>query len=83
MRVCSLGLLLEALASSWVALLSIRRRLFGVMESDQKAVIRLSPELKDEFMSFVVLGMLAVINLRARASGFVVAADASLLPWQQ
>ena len=89
MRVCSLGLatvgLLEALAGSWVALLSIRRRLFSVMEivfeplgiDDQKAVIRLSPELKDELISFVVIATLAVVNLRAEAAEFVVATDAS------
>ena len=89
MRVCSLGLatvgLVEALAGSWVALLSIRRRLFSVMEivfeplgiTDQKAVIRLSPELKDELLSFVILGRLAMVNLRTRASKFVVATDAS------
>ena len=89
MRVCSLGLatvgLLEALAGSWVALLSVRRRLFSIMEvifeplgiEDQKAVVRLSPELKDELLSFVILGRLAMINLRARAADFVVATDAS------
>ena len=89
MRVCSLGLatvgLLEALAGSWVALLSIRRRLFSIMEiifeplgiEDQKAVVRLSPELKDELVSFVVIGSLAVVNLRARAANFIVATDAS------
>ena len=89
MRVCSLGLatvgLLEALAGSWVALLSVRRRLFSVMEivfeplgiGDQKAVVRLSPELKDELVSFVILCRLAMVNLRARAADFVVATDAS------
>ena len=90
LRVCSLGVatvgLLEALAGSWVSLLGIRRRLYSALElifeplgiKDQKSVIRLSPELKSEMMSLVVLGSLAVVNLRAKPSDFVVATDASM-----
>ena len=90
LRVCSLGVstvgLLEALAGSWVSLLGTRRRLYSAMElifeplgiPDQKAIIRLSPELKSELISLVLLGSLAVVNIRAPASDFVVATDASL-----
>ncbi len=90
LRVCSLGVstvgLLEALAGSWVSLLGTRRRLYSAMElifeplgiPDQKAIIRLSPELKSELLSLVVLGSLAVVNIRAPASDFVLATDASL-----
>ena len=90
LRVCSLGLatigLLEALAGSWVALLGVRRRLFSVMDvvfeclgvEDQKAVVRLSSELKAELISMVLLGPLALVNLRARPANFVVATDASM-----
>ena len=46
--------------------------------SDQKAVIRLSPELISEMMSIAVMGALACVNLRARHSDFIAATDASL-----
>ena len=90
LRTCSLGLatvgLLEALAGSWVAVLGVRRRLFSAMEvifeplgiPDQKAVIRLSPELKSELMAMILLGPLAVVNLRSKPADFMVATDASL-----
>ena len=90
MRVCSLGLatigLLEALAGSWVALLGVRQRLFSIMDvvfecwgvQDQKAVVRLSPELIEELISLVLLGPLACINFRAQPCNFVTATDASM-----
>ena len=90
LRVCSLGLatigLLEALAGTWVSLLGVKRRLFSAMEivfeplgiPDQKAVVRLSPEIKSELISFILLGPLAVVNLRAKPANFMVATDASL-----
>lgn len=90
LRVCSLGLatigLLEALAGTWVSLLGVKRRLFSAMEivfeplgiPDQKAVVRLSPEIKSELISFILLGPLAVVNLRAKPADFMVATDASL-----
>ena len=90
LRVCSLGLatigLLEALAGTWVSLLGVKRRLFSAMEivfeplgiPDQKAIIRLSPELKSELICLVVLGSLAVVNLRSKPSSFIVATDASM-----
>ena len=89
-RVCLLGLatvgLLEALAGAWVSLLGVRRKLFSVLDiifeplviADQKAVIRLSPELISEMMAAAVLGTLACVNLRAKFADFVVATDASL-----
>ena len=90
LRTCSLGLatvgLLEALAGSWVAILGVRRRLFSAMEvifeplgiPDQKAIVRLSPELLDELMAMILLGPLAVVNLRSKPADFMVATDASL-----
>lgn len=89
-RVCLLGLatvgLIEALAGAWVSLLGVRRKLFSMMDiifeplsiPDQKAVIRLSPELVSEMMSLAVVGTLACVNLRARHSDFIAASDASL-----
>ena len=89
MRICSLGLasvgLLEAIAGTWVSLLGVRRKLFSLMHyvfqplgiSDQKLVLRLSPELVGELISFVVMATLSVVNLRADHSDFVSATDAS------
>ena len=90
LRTCSLGLatvgLLEALAGSWVSILGVRRRLFSAMEvifeplgiPDQKAIIRLSPELTSELIAMILLGPLAVVNLRSKPADFMVATDASL-----
>ena len=47
------------------------------MLTDQKAVIRLSDELKSELSTLVVLGTLAVVNLRADYYNSIVATDAS------
>lgn len=89
MRVASLGLasvgLLEAIAGSWVSILGIRRRLYSVMDiifeplciADQKIVLRLSPELVSELEALVVVGSLAVVNLRADFYCQIVATDAS------
>ena len=89
MRVCSLGLatvgLLEALAGCWVALLGVRRRLFSLLHllfeplglPDASLVIRLSDELVSELSTLVLLGPLAVVNLRAQYADYVVATDAS------
>ena len=88
-RVAMLGLctvsLLEALAGSWVALLSVRRRLMSVMNSsiegvaitDQTTVLRLSDVIIDELWCLVLLGSLAVSNLRAQHTPFITATDAS------
>lgn len=89
MRVASLGLasvgLLEAIAGSWVSILGIRRRLYSVMDiifeplriADRKIVLRLSPELVSELEALVVVGSLAVVNLRADFYCQIVATDAS------
>ena len=77
-RVAMLGLcsvtLMEALAGSWVSLFSVRRRFLcamnGIFEAlaipDQSAILRVSPELVGELWSLVLLGPLAVSNLRAQ-----------------
>ena len=89
MRVVTLGLctvsLIEALAGSWVSLLGLRRKLFCILDlifeplgiADQKAIIRLSPELLSELGSLVVLATLSCVNLRADFLEQVVATDAS------
>ena len=89
-RTCMLGLatigLLEAIAGSWVSLLGVRRKLFSLLDiifeplsvKDQKAVVRLSDELKSELLSVAVMGSLAVVNLRAVFAPFVCATDASM-----
>ena len=89
LRICSLGLasvgLLEAIAGTWVALLGVRRKLFSLMHyvfqplgiADQKLILRLSPELISELVSFVIMGSLSVVNLRADYANFVCATDAS------
>lgn len=90
LRVAQLGLatiaLLESLAGSWIALLGPRRRFLCVMDvifdalsvEDQKAVVRLSPELKAELISLAVLAPLAVVDLRASFGDKLIATDASL-----
>ena len=90
LRVAALGLatvgLLESLAGSWIAIFGCRRRMFCIMEvifealcvEDQQTVIRLSPGLIGELLSYVVLGPLAVVDLRCDFSKVLVATDASL-----
>ena len=89
LRVCSLGLatvgLMESLAGCWVSLLGVRRRLFSLLDiifeplsiQDQQGIIRLSPEMIAELSMLVILGPLAVVNLRADFANFVAATDAS------
>lgn len=90
LRVCSLGLctlsLLESLAGMWVSLLGVRRRLYSLLDvifepltlnCRSNTVIRLSDALISEMTSVTVLATLAVVNLRAKFAGFVVATDAS------
>ena len=45
--------------------------------ADQKLILRLSPELISELVSFVIMGSLSVVNLRADYANFVCATDAS------
>eukprot|EP00435_Cladocopium_sp_Y103_P032740 s2760_g8.t1 len=89
LRVATLGLstvsLLDALAGSWVSLLGLRRKLYSMLNlifeplgiSDQKKILRLSPELVDELVSLVIIGTLGCVNLRACFYDQVVATDAS------
>eukprot|EP00438_Fugacium_kawagutii_P016438 Skav226419 [mRNA] locus=scaffold4012:34984:39191:- [translate_table: standard] len=85
MGCCTVGLL-EALSGSWIALLSMRRRLMCCMDlifealsiKDQRHAIRLSEEMKDELWVLSVLGPLACTNLRAQYLGKIVATDSSL-----
>ena len=89
-RVAMLGLcsvsLMEALAGSWIALFSVRRRLMCCLElifeamgiPDQHAVIRLSDEMVSELWTLCLLAPLAVTNLRAQFNEQLIATDSSL-----
>ena len=93
MRVLQLGLttrgLLESLLGSWVAVFLLRRRLLSLIDVSFRAVqvgtsrtiIRLTPELAAELASFVALGPLAVVELRAQPCAAIFATDASS-QWQ-
>ena len=82
--VCTVGLL-EALAGSWIALLSLRRRMLCCMDvifevlavSEQSAVLRLSDALVSELWTLALLGPLAAVNFRCRYADFLVATDSS------
>ena len=89
-RVCCLGVstvaLLESICGSWISVLMTRRRLLSLMGEvfalvssglEQKAIVRLSPEVKDELMSMVQLVSLACVNLRARTQPLLKATDSS------
>ncbi|CAE7636023.1 unnamed protein product [Symbiodinium sp. CCMP2456] len=92
-RVIQLGLatrsLLESLVGSWVSVFMVRRRLLSLVnlcfqvlrEGSPQAILRLSPELKAELASFVCLGHLAVVDLRAPVLPIIIATDASST-WQ-
>ena len=92
-RVLQLGLatrsLLESLLGSWVSVFMIRRRMLSLVElcfqavrgGTPQSILRLSPELKAELASFVCLGHLAVVDLRAQPLSTVIASDASS-SWQ-
>ena len=89
-RVVSLGLstigLLRSIAGSFISILSLRRRLLSAMNlifdaisacGDDKQVLRLSGDLKDELFTLACLSTLAVVNLRAQTLGTLRATDAS------
>ena len=91
MRTAMLGLatvgLLEALAGCWVSLLSVRRRLYCLLDcifeplglSDRpRQVLRLSQQMKDEMQVLCVVGTLAAVNLRAQYTECISATDASM-----
>ena len=90
LRTACLGLatcgLLSSLAGSWIAVFLVRRRLMSCMSlifdaishcSSDRQVVRLSPALIDELLSYCVLGSLSVVNLRAATRGSLKATDAS------
>ena len=91
MRTAMLGLatvgLMEALAGCWVSLLSVRRRLYCLLDcifeplgmSDRpREVLRLSTQMKDEMQVLCVVATLAAVNLRAQHANSISATDASM-----
>lgn len=83
--VCTIGLL-QSMAGSWISVLSVRRRLMSLMNyifdaiacsSGPRQVVRLSGALRDELLTYVVCGGLAVVNLRAKVLPTVRATDSS------
>ncbi|CAE7158682.1 unnamed protein product, partial [Symbiodinium necroappetens] len=92
-RIVQLGLctaqLLESVVGSWLSIFLLRRRLLAAMDHvfaaarglAPNAIIRLSPELSAELCSFVLLGPLAAVCLRAPVDPHVTATDASST-WQ-
>ncbi|OLQ14910.1 hypothetical protein AK812_SmicGene905 [Symbiodinium microadriaticum] len=89
LRTVQLGLatrhLLESLAGCWISVFILKRRLLSAMDLIFKAcgagvpntIIRLSPALRSELASFVFLGPLCSVNLRAQIDNTVTATDAS------
>lgn len=89
MRVAMLGFssikLLETLAGSWISVLTMRRRMFCLLDiifealavDDPCAIIALSPELQDEFSVLAFTFLLARGDLRAPFLPFISATDAS------
>ena len=89
LRTIELGLatrhLLESLAGCWISVFILKRRFLAAMGLIFKAccsgtpntIIRLSPALRAELASFVVLGPLCCVNLRAQIDPTVTATDAS------
>ena len=89
-RICSLGVctlsLLESLAGSWISIFSVRRRFMSLMEiifqavscgAAASSIVRLSRELRDELLSFCILGPMVAVNLRATTLGEIHATDSS------
>lgn len=83
--VCTVGLL-QSMAGSWISVLGVRRRLMSLMNlifdaishsSGPRQVLRLSGPLRDELLTFVLCGGLAVVNLRAKTVPVVRATDSS------
>ena len=89
LRTIELGLatrhLLESLAGCWISVFILKRRFLAAMDLIFKAccagspntILRLSPALRAELASFVVLGPLCSVNLRAQIDPTVSATDAS------
>jgi len=89
MKIAMLGYssvkLLETLAGSWIAILTMRRRMFCLLDivfeplgiADGNKVVALSPALQDELCSLSCTFLLAAADLRAEFLPLVSATDAS------
>ena len=89
MKVAMLGFssvkLLETLAGSWISILTMRRRMFCLLDivfeplaiADGGKVVALSPALQDELRTLCCAFLLAVADLRADFLPMVSATDAS------
>ncbi len=77
--------LLEIIAGAWVAILQVRRRMLSLLQyiyaaqvdRPRNSIIRLAAPLVAELWTLVVLGPIAVADLRAQTLGRVFLADAS------
>eukprot|EP00438_Fugacium_kawagutii_P025277 Skav207212 [mRNA] locus=scaffold1244:113945:117027:+ [translate_table: standard] len=77
--------LLELISGSLVSIFQLRRRFMSALQEvygaqrgrRQEDVVQLSPELKDELLSCVVLVVLTQIDLRMEPSDLLIASDAS------
>ncbi|CAE7241416.1 unnamed protein product [Symbiodinium sp. CCMP2592] len=88
-RVCCLGLcsnsLLQSLVGSWTSVFLLRRRTLAALQvcfealthTEEHDIIRLSAGLRDEMWSWVLLGQLCVVDLRAQVLESIFATDAS------
>ena len=88
-RIARLGVatvhLLEIIAGAWVAILQVRRRMLSLLQFIYTAqvgrqrhdIVRLSASLVAELWSLVILGPIAVANLRAQTLPIVHLSDAS------
>ena len=89
MKVAMLGFssvkLLETLAGAWIAILTMRRRMFCILDiifeplgiSDGAQIVALSPALQDELCILSCTFLLAVADLRADFLPMISATDAS------
>ena len=89
MKVANLGYasvkLLETLAGAWISVLTMRRRMFCLLDiifeplgiSDGNQVVALSPALQDELCALCCTFLLAAADLRADFLPMVSATDAS------
>ncbi len=84
--VSTLSLLESVAAGSWISIFTTRRCFLCLMElifdaihcgAARSTVIRLSPSLKCELLTYRILGPLVVLNLRAKTIGSIHATDAS------
>ena len=88
-RVASLGIctkaLLQSLVGSWTSVFLLRRRALSLLQicfealtrTEDDDIIRLSPGLRDEMWSWVLLGPVCVADLRAQVLEAAFATDAS------